>query len=113
MNWSGHTNLKGHKEVPGEEGSSLLFLKYLSSFPEVINSADGEIALEVNEKQLALGSIDWNFAEGMEQPDFQISGLLPLFSIPLQPRKLTASPSPWSIPILIEGLIAYSAASRS
>jgi len=45
----------------------------------------------------------------MEQPDFQISGLLPLFSIPLQPRKLTASPSPWSTPMLMGGLTAVCA----
>lgn len=50
MSWCGHTNLKGLKEVAREEGSSSLFLRYVSSFPAVNNSADGEVVLEVNEK---------------------------------------------------------------
>lgn len=50
MSWSEHTNLKGHKEVAREEGSSLLFLRYVSSFTAVNNSADEEVVLEVNEK---------------------------------------------------------------
>jgi len=50
VSWSEHTNLKGHKEVAREEGSSLLFLRYVSSFTAVNNSADEEVVLEVNEK---------------------------------------------------------------
>lgn len=39
------------KNVARVERRSLLFLKYLSSFPAVINSADGVVVLEVNEKK--------------------------------------------------------------
>lgn len=76
MNWSGiERPEKKKKKVAGDRISSLLFLKYSSGFPAVINSADGEVALEVNEKKWALHSIDWNIAEATTQP-LEISGAL-------------------------------------
>lgn len=54
--------LKGLKkkkiEVVRDRISSLLFLKYSSGFPAVIKSADGEVALEVNEEKKRI-ALDW------------------------------------------------------
>lgn len=51
MNWSGAESPEEEKKEVRDRISSLLFLKYSSGVPAVINSADGEVALEVNEKK--------------------------------------------------------------
>lgn len=42
--------LKKKKKEVRDRISSLLFLKYFPGVPAVINSADGKVVLEVNEK---------------------------------------------------------------